>query len=186
MLECKIKGEYYLRMIEKRHIDKYYEFLENNRKYFTGILHFIDNVRNKDDVTKIIEHFLEMILHGTGFAWGIWHENEIIGTVSMRDINEELKSAEIAYSIDHKYEGKGIVSESCWVAIDYLFTEYDVERLVLGCDVKNIKSQNIAKRYGFKNEGIARKGFIANGEFQDIYIWSLLREEYVLLKDNEK
>jgi len=185
MLECKIKENYYLRLIEKRHLDQFYEFLEENRNHFTGILHFIDNVKDKNDVTMIIEHFIEMILTGTGFAWAIWHNNKIVGTISMRDINKELKSAEIAYSIDYRYEGKGIVSESCWIAIDYLFSEYDVERLVLGCDVKNIKSQNIAKKYGFINEGIARKGFVANGEFQDIYIWSLLREEYLILKSNK-
>jgi ribosomal-protein-serine acetyltransferase len=184
MLECRVKDVFFLRLIEKRHVEKFYEFLENNREYFTGILHFIDNVKDKTDVINIIKKFSEMILNGTGFAWAIWHEDKIVGTISIRDINEELKSAEIAYSIDYRYEGKGIVSESCWIAIDYLFTEYDVERLVLGCDVKNIRSQNIAKKYGFTNEGVARKGFIANGEFQDIYIWSLLREEYLKLKNN--
>ncbi len=186
MLTHDIADGYYLALIEKRHLEQFNTYLENNRQHFTGILHFIDKVAGKDDVARIIESLARMLVDGTGFAWGLWHDNAIIGMVSVRDINEELKSAEIAYSIDTQFEGKGLVSKSCGVAIEYVFTEYDVERLVLGCDVKNTRSQNIARRYAFVNEGIARKGFVANGTFQDCYIFSLLREEYLHHRKNAR
>ena len=182
MLKHDLKFGCYLAFVEKRHSLKFYNFLEKNREYFTGILHFIDNIKNERDAAIAIEQSAKMIVEGTGFFWGIWRDNEIIGMISMRDINEDLKSAEIAYSIDQEYEGKGLISESSWIAIDYLFSEYDIERLVLGSDVKNKRSQNIALKYGFTNEGIARKGFRANGEFQDCINWSLLKEEYLELK----
>jgi len=73
---------------------------------------------------------------------------------------------------------ESVISKACDLLIDYLFTEYNIERLELGCDVKNVRSQNIAKRFGFINEGIERKAFIADGKFIDCYRWSLLREEY--------
>ena len=182
MLKHDLKLGCYLAFIEKRHSLKFYNFLEKNRKHFTGRLNFIDKIKCESDATNAIERAANMIVEGSGFFWGIWRNDKIIGMISMRDINENLKSAEIAYSIDHEYEGKGLISEATWIAIDYLFSEYDVERLVLGSDVKNQRSQNIALRYEFKNEGIARKGFRANGKFQDCINWSLLKEEYLEIK----
>jgi ribosomal-protein-serine acetyltransferase len=186
MLRTDLKSGCYLALIEKRHSMKFYTFLEKNRKHFTGRLNFIDRIKNENDAANAIERAANMIVEGSGFFWGIWRNDDIIGMISMRDINENLKSAEIAYSIDHEYEGKGLISEATWIAIDYLFSEYDVERLVLGSDVNNQRSQNIALKYGFTNEGIARKGFRANGEFQDCINWSLLKEEYLDLKTRKE
>jgi ribosomal-protein-serine acetyltransferase len=129
-------------------------------------------------ITKLLQAFVE----GTDFFWGIWVEGRPVGAVGARDIDPVFHCAEIAYFIDKQYEGKGIVSESVGLLIRHLFDEYKIERLTLRCDVNNVRSQNVAIRFGFTKEGIEKHGFIADGKYQDMYLWSLLREEYELSK----
>lgn len=99
--------------------------------------------------------------------------------MSVRDISEEFKSAEIGYFIDKDYEGHGLISQACGLLIDYVFMEFDIERLELGCDVNNAGSQRIADKFGFVKEGVARSGFIADGRLIDCANYSLLRTEYM-------
>jgi len=172
----------YLALVEKRHSRKFFEFIEKNRKYYTGILHFIDKLKNEKDAELFINDSLEMMKQGKMVYWGIWNEKNIIGEVSIRGIDEEFKKAEIGYFIDKDFEGKGIISQSCSILINYVFHEFDIERLELGCDVNNIRSQYIANKFGFKLEGVARKAFIANGKLIDCNIYSLLKSEYKATK----
>jgi len=178
MLNHSLNENCYVALIEKRHAKIYYEFIERNRENYKGILHFIEHIHTEKDTEEFILKTQIKMAEGTLCVWGIWEQKKIIGVVSARNIDEEFKSAEISYCIDKDNEGKGLISKACDLLIDYLFTEYNIERLELGCDVKNVRSQNIAKRFGFINEGIERKAFIADGKFIDCYRWSLLREEY--------
>jgi ribosomal-protein-serine acetyltransferase len=178
MFSYPLKMDCYLALIEKRHYKKFFNFIEKNREYYRGILHFIDNLKNEKDSEAFILNSLGMMIEGKMVFWGIWSKEDIVGEVSIRDIDEEFKSAEIGYFVDKDFEGKGIVSQACKILINYVFKEFDIERLELGCDVKNIKSQHIADKLGFKIEGIARKGFVADGKLVDCSIYSLLKSEY--------
>ncbi len=178
MLSYPLKMDCYLALIEKRHYKKFFKFIEKNREYYRGILHFVDNLKNEKDSEDFIFNSLKMMIEGKMVFWGIWSKENIIGEVSVRDIDEEFKSAEIGYFIDKDYEGNGIVSQACKILINYVFKEFDIERLELGCDVKNIKSQYIADKLGFIKEGIARKSFVADGKLIDCNIYSLLKSEH--------
>ena len=167
-----------LALIEKRHSGKFFRFLGKNKERYRGVLHFVEKIKDEKDAEAFIMSSLEMMIRGELVGWGLWHKDDIIGEVSVRDINEEFKSAEIAYFIDKDYEGHGLISQACGLLIEYVFREFDIERLELGCDVNNAASQRIADKFGFVKEGIARKGFIAEGRLIDCAIYSLLKSEY--------
>lgn len=182
MLSYQLKSGFHLSLLQKRHATMLFEFLEQNREAYTGVLGFIDRITDEKAVEGFIGRFLQMFIEETGFLWGIWDDSCPIGAVIARDISPIFHCAEIAYFIDKKYEGRGIASESVQVVIRHLFEEYKIERLVLKCDINSERSQNIAKRYSFTKEGIERHSFLAAGKYQDMYLWSLLKNEYENLK----
>ena len=184
MLTFELKSGLHLASLERRHAKAFFELLEKNRKRFTGILGFIERMPDEKAVERLIDNGLKMYAEGTGVFWTIWDGEKPVGDLGARDINPVFRSAELSYFIDEDYEGRGIISESVQVLIRHMLVEHKLERLMLRCDVSNERSQNIAKRFGFTKEGIERHGFFADGKFRDMFVWSLLREDFDKLNES--
>jgi RimJ/RimL family protein N-acetyltransferase len=74
--------------------------------------------------------------------------------------------------------GKGYSSEAVELVVDYLFLSRDVVRIQAQTDVRNVASQKILEKAGFKKEGTIRKDDFIRGEWRDRYLFSILREEW--------
>jgi RimJ/RimL family protein N-acetyltransferase len=74
--------------------------------------------------------------------------------------------------------GKGYCTEAAQIMLDYLFLSKETVCIQATTHVKNIASQRVLQKVGFKKEGIMRKRFFIQGEWQDIILFSILREEW--------
>ena len=88
------------------------------------------------------------------------------------------KQLEIGYSLVPSERGKGYGTEALKIMVDYLFLSKDAMRIQVQTDLRNVASQKIIEKVGFKKEGILRKNFFMRGELRDCYIYSILREEW--------
>ena len=63
------------------------------------------------------------------------------------------------------------------------FSEYKFFGIRSGGEVrwltKNVASQKVLEKVGFKREGTLRKTYLLRGEWTDIFIFSILREEWI-------
>ncbi len=105
-------------------------------------------------------------------------EGDIIGTIGYHDLDMTNKHAAIGYWIDHRHEGKGIVGRSTRVLIEYLFSEIELNRIQINCNVENRRSRAVAERLGFTFEGVRREVEYLHGSFCDWAVYSLLRSEW--------
>jgi diamine N-acetyltransferase len=62
--------------------------------------------------------------------------------------------------------------------VDYLFLSRDTMRIQACTDTRNLASQKVLEKAGFKKEGTMRKYFFIRGEFRDAYLYSILKEEW--------
>jgi len=62
--------------------------------------------------------------------------------------------------------------------VDYLFLSKDIVCVQAHIDPKNKASQKVAEKAGFKKEGTIRKCFFSKGEWRDMLLCSILREEW--------
>jgi hypothetical protein len=74
--------------------------------------------------------------------------------------------------------GKGYCTEAAQLMVDYLFLSREIPRIQALTLVKNVASQRVLERVGFKKEGIMRKCFYIRGEWSDFAVFSILREEW--------
>jgi RimJ/RimL family protein N-acetyltransferase len=88
------------------------------------------------------------------------------------------KQLEIGYSLVPNERGKGYGTEALGIMVDYLFLSKDVMRIQAQTDQRNVASQKVLEKAGFKKEGILRRNFFMRGEWTDDYIYSILREEW--------
>lgn len=108
--------------------------------------------------------------------------HHIIGVISHFK-SRTPTTREIGYRLfEPKLAGRGYVSEACRLVVDYLFSVHQFHRLELLTAPENIASVRIAQKCGFTAEGLLRQSFFIQGRFQDVAVFSLLRPEWVALR----
>ncbi len=85
---------------------------------------------------------------------------------------------EIGYTLVPNERGKGYCTEAVRIIVDYLFLSKDTRRIQAQTDPRNVASQKVLEKVGFKKEGTLRKSYFVRGEWTDNLIYSILREEW--------
>ena len=85
---------------------------------------------------------------------------------------------EIGYALIPSERGKAYCSEAVRIMVDYLFLSKDIVRIQAHTHVRNIASQKVLEKTGFKKEGTIRKGLFARGKWEEWFLYSILREEW--------
>ena len=85
---------------------------------------------------------------------------------------------EIGYVLIPSERRRGYCTEAVQLAVDYLFMAKNIVRIQAGTDPENTPSQKVLEKAGFHREGTIRKGIFAWGNWKDLYLYSILREEW--------
>jgi len=88
------------------------------------------------------------------------------------------KLLEIGYALIPSERGKGYCTEAAKIMVDYLFLAKDIVRIQTHIDPRNIASWKVIEKAGFKKEGTVRKSSFFKGEWRDMLLYSILREEW--------
>ena len=85
---------------------------------------------------------------------------------------------EIGYAIAPNERGHGYGTEAVKMMVDYLFMSRNIVRIGSATHVENRAAQKVLENAGFTREGIERKGIFVWGKWTDLYVYSILREEW--------
>jgi len=118
---------------------------------------------------------------GEGFRWALFlaAEAETIGTCGFHNWKKEHARAEIGYEMDSRYWGKGLMGEAVRAVLDYGFAQMGLNRVEAFVTVGNRRSLFFLERNGFTYEGTLRQYEWARGEYQDQWICSLLKQDWL-------
>lgn len=110
-----------------------------------------------------------------------------IGNVALHNIDQLNQTAEFAILIGNKTSwGKGIGFEAGQLIIHHGFGALNLYRVYCGTSQANIPMQRLAKKMGFKKEGVSRQAFYKDGQRNDILLYGLLRDEYEKKKNHRR
>jgi RimJ/RimL family protein N-acetyltransferase len=93
-------------------------------------------------------------------------------------VSFQLEIWEIGFALIPSERGKGYGTEAVTIFVDYLFLSRDLIRIQATTDLRNMASQRTLEKVGFKREGIVRKSMFIHGEWRDLLLHSILREEW--------
>ena len=130
---------------------------------------------------------------GRFFDLAIIHKEakKMIGTVGFTTYDAKNLCAEVGYVISPDFWGKGIAVEALSVLLNFAFCELEVNRVEAKYIAENIPSLRVMQKCGMSFEGIQRKKLFIKGQFRDIGICSILKNEYFtekrvnIYKENE-
>ncbi|HHX11274.1 MAG TPA: GNAT family N-acetyltransferase [Clostridiales bacterium] len=102
--------------------------------------------------------------------------NKVIGEIVLYDFRLK-KQADIGYRINKDYWGQGFATEAGMAMKKVAFEYMDLARLQIRCFADNLGSVGVARKLGFREEGLIRKGVIIN-VITDYHIFGFLNDDY--------
>ena len=167
-----------LEFLEEVHAVSLFNLINDNRNYLGEWLPWVDNMQSVENAKNYIAHCIRQATEKTDFAYAIIYEKKMVGRIGMHHINPQNKIGEIGYWLAGGLQGKGIVTKCCSALIHYGFNDLGLNRIEIKCATGNDKSRAIAEKLQFKQEGILRQAELLNGEFIDLYLYAMLKEEW--------
>ena len=168
-----------LRSVREEHAEALFALTQKNRERLRRWLPWVDRTRSVEDVRFFINHqAMPQYNENRGVHAGIWVEGKLAGSAGCHPIDWANRSTSIGYWLDADFEGRGLVTQCCAVLLDYLFHDMGLHRVEIRCGTGNHRSCAVPERLGFTREGIARHAEWVAGRFHDLYVWSMLAEEW--------
>jgi RimJ/RimL family protein N-acetyltransferase len=112
-----------------------------------------------------------------GFLITSLEHGNVLGGIGLR-IDNEHQAAEVGYWIGKPYWGNGYATEALQAIIEYGFTQLNLNRIFADYQTDNLASRRVMEKCGMTFEGILRQHVIKWGEFKDLGVLSILREEF--------
>jgi ribosomal-protein-alanine N-acetyltransferase len=107
-------------------------------------------------------------------------DGHVIGEIALNRREQDLPNdrVEIAYTLSRKYWNRALTTEAARAAMDWVFQNYDINRLYAWCDPRNTGSWRVMEKLGMKREGLLRSHLKEDGEFRDQLFYGILRSEW--------
>jgi [ribosomal protein S5]-alanine N-acetyltransferase len=139
----------------------------------------LEPFRSVEDAYDEIAWYESIVNNGTGIRWGITLKDDkrVIGSCGF--LNRVLKHyrSEVGFELSKEYWGKGIAREALEAVVKYGFKNMELERVEALIEPANLPSQRLVEKTGFQREGLLRHYEYTCGTFDDLYIYSLLKED---------
>ena len=116
------------------------------------------------------------------FFWIIETKEEgPVGYARLGNINWQTRTAQPGgvSIINSKYMSKGIATDAYMTLLKFAFFEMNLHRINESILDFNIASQKLFEKVGYKREGVKRKAVYKNGEYHDLIIYGILKEDYI-------
>ncbi|MDQ3070043.1 MAG: GNAT family N-acetyltransferase [Acidobacteriota bacterium] len=133
-----------------------------------------------DGARALLEDIRRHFAARTLFQWGIAlrADDRVIGTVTIFQIDNDHRRAEIGFALGRAQWGNGYASSAVTALIRFAFETLDLHRIEADPDPQNAASISVLVKQGFKREGFLRERYWLNGEPQDAEYYGLLRREW--------
>jgi len=144
--------------------------------------------RNISDSMHYLRFITEQYRDGIPSPWGIVHKElgKLIGTIGYHVWSLANRFGEVGYALSKDFWNKGYTTEAFSEVIRYGFERMKLERIEATCKLPNTASEKVMQKCGMHFEGILKKKLFAKGEFHDLKIYSLLREDWESNLDKEQ
>jgi RimJ/RimL family protein N-acetyltransferase len=100
----------------------------------------------------------------------------LLGGVGLK-LHPSHSTAEVGYWVAAHARRRGIATRAVRLMAHWSFVDLEVQRLELLTNVGNEASEGVARKCGFKREGVMRSARVIKGERVDLTLYSLLPGE---------
>jgi ribosomal-protein-alanine N-acetyltransferase len=131
-----------------------------------------------EETKKQIQWFAELERKETGIWWAVCSSDNTVfyGAVGLYYLDSGLKKAELGFWLMPEFWGKGIITESALLAIDYGFKKMHLKRIEAEVETENRLSIRIMEKLQFIHENTKKDCEIKNGIYISLNVYVLKTE----------
>ncbi len=105
-------------------------------------------------------------------------EGWFCGLVEVRDIDREHSQGELSFWLTLEAWGQGYMSEVVQEVVRFVFEGLGLNRLYAYHMTRNPATGRVLEKNGFKQEGLLHQRVRKWGQFEDVALWAILRQEW--------
>jgi len=105
-----------------------------------------------------------------------------VGLFQVRQMEPGFGTAEWGFALGSAYWGSGLFVKGAQLVADFAFDVVGVHRLEARSAVPNGRGNGALKKIGATQEGVLRKSFTCNGEQLDQNLWTLIDDDWRLMR----
>ena len=131
---------------------------------------------------KTLKWYNNILFDNTKFNLSIVDkENDtLVGMTGLLNIDRINHHAQLYITIGNKdYRGMHLPDEVIPLVLEYGFTELELKKIYLYTLPNNERARHVYERNGLKLDGILRQQVYCRGKQQDLYVHSILRDEFI-------
>ncbi len=102
-----------------------------------------------------------------------------LGQISLMMIDNTARHAELAIVMCPVCQGQGLGEEGIRLMLDYAFQQMNLNRVHLKVRADNARAIRCYEKCGFTHEGTLRQHAFGDGEYRDVALMGILREEFL-------
>jgi len=121
--------------------------------------------------------YLEGVPDGMGICLKV-ESTRVIGSLGCYWNSQKNRTMELGYALGEPHWGQGIISEAARALLAHVFATYDVQRVQAHCLAPNAASVRVMEKLGMTFEGRLRSALFHRGQFWDLLMYSILRDEF--------
>ncbi|MEO8656037.1 MAG: GNAT family protein, partial [Ramlibacter sp.] len=140
-----------------------------------------DPRQEPDQAEGLIEKFASWRLAANpGVRWGLEEKatERLVGTCGLFAWNRDWRKCSTGYELEDGSRGKGLMREALQAAFSWGFAQMALNRIEAQVHPENEPSLELARRLGFRREGLLREVAHWGGEFHDLLQLGLLRRDW--------
>ena len=134
-----------------------------------------------EEVTKsILNDWVDSYKKPDTYHWAITlksFNNQPIGRITVVELREKAKVAQLGYCIGSKWWHQGLTSEAFNAVKDFLFDEVGFNRIEAKHDINNPNSGKVMLKCGLKYEGTLKQAYWNNNGICDCSIYGLVNQD---------
>lgn len=105
-------------------------------------------------------------------------EHRLIGSIAIRRVSAEARTADIGYVLARAYWGRGIMTEAGRAILGFGFNSLNMHRIWATCDTRNAASARVLEKLGMRREGHFRRDAWEKGGWRDSFLYAVLEDEW--------
>ncbi len=135
---------------------------------------------DRDYTREYLEYIGSRYAAGMFYDWAVVYEpdRKMIGTCGFTSFQCTDDSAEVGYVLNPEYWGRGIAVEALERVLAFGFEDLGLHRIEAKYICGNDRSLRVMEKVGMTFEGVRREGMLIKGEYVNVGICSILREEW--------
>ncbi len=111
------------------------------------------------------------------FFWFVQAEEQIVGNVTLQNINSMMQTAEIGYGTFANARGRGVATGAIIELTKEVFNKTPLRKLIAYVHELNEASIKVLIKAGYQKEGLLREHYLIHGKPVNELIFGILRHD---------